>query len=380
MALLGVREEIAVKSSAGASRRQFVQRALQVGGLGALTLVGGGGQSPLSPPTAMARQSSALTPHTGKAAPLINSAAQSGERTFKIAYLTLGWAGIEAIDVLGLLKERGWNIEWTRVGPISGVVNAFSSGQADIIDMSAVIAAQMYEQGVSLRIFGTAVGSLGNLVVRKSAGISSVPDLKGRKLGAIAEATATQDINASVRTVYDFDLIEDTEFVQATAPPDLANLIQRGDVEAAILWEPITTQMVQSGAATVLATQQELWEEASGSQETQVHVVYMAQPQLVSEHPQLLADLNDAQREVAELWTQKDPRLVDAFVEVTTLPSDVVEMALGATTPLWGLRPETVDTFLAQMQFNREHGTILQSDVWKEPAKVKQELFHIATS
>lgn len=312
--------------------------------------------------------------------PSTSRAAQSDGRTFKIAYLTLGWAGLEAIDVLGLLKERGWNIEWTRVGPISGIVNAFSSGQADIIDMSAVIAAQMYEQGVQLRIFGAAVGSLGDLVVRNSAGVASIPDLKGRKLGAIAGATATQDINASVRTVYGFDLLEDTQFVQATAPPDLANLIQRGDVEAAVLWEPITTQIVQSGAATVLATQQELWERASGSQETQVHVVYMAQPQVVNEHPQLLADLNDAQREVAELWTKKDPRLVNAFVEVTTLPSDVVEMALGATTPLWGLRSETVDTFLTQMQFNREHGTILQSDVWKEPAKVKQELFHMATA
>jgi ABC-type nitrate/sulfonate/bicarbonate transport system substrate-binding protein len=310
---------------------------------------------------------------------MMSSAAHSAERTFKIGYLTLGWAGIEAIDVLGLLKERGWNIEWTRVGPISGLVNAFSSGQVDIIDMSAVITAQMYEQGVPLRIFGTGVGSLGNLVVRKGAEIASIPDLKGRKLGAIAGATATQDINASVRTVYDFDLIKDTQFVQATAPPDLANLVQRGDVEAAILWEPITTQMVQSGAATVLATQQELWEQASGSQETQVHVAYMAQPQLVDEHPQLLADLNDAQRQVAELWAKKDPKLVNAFVEVTTLPSDVVEMALGATTPLWGLRPETIDTFLAQMQFNREHGTILQSDVWKEPAKVKQELFHMVT-
>ncbi len=380
MAPLGVGEEVVVTSNVGATRRRFVQRALQMSGLGALTIMGARGQSLLSATAATHHQSSALTPLTEKAVPSTSRAAQSDGRTFKIAYLTLGWAGLEAIDVLGLLKERGWDIEWTRVGPISGIVNAFSSGQADIIDMSAVIAAQMYEQGVQLRIFGAAVGSLGNLVVRNSAGVASIPDLKGRKLGAIAGATATQDINASVRTVYGFDLLEDTQFVQATAPPDLANLIQRGDVEAAVLWEPITTQIVQSGAATVLATQQELWERASGSQETQVHVVYMAQPQVVNEHPQLLADLNDAQREVAELWTKKDPRLVNAFVEVTTLPSDVVEMALGATTPLWGLRSETVDTFLTQMQFNREHGTILQSDVWKEPAKVKQELFHMATA
>ncbi len=90
MAPLGVREETVVKSSAGASRRQFVQRALQVGGSGALALVGGRGQRPLSPPAAMAHQSPALTPLTGKTAPSISSAAENAQRTFKIAYLTLG--------------------------------------------------------------------------------------------------------------------------------------------------------------------------------------------------------------------------------------------------------------------------------------------------
>jgi hypothetical protein len=94
------------------------------------------------------------------------------------------------------------------------------------------------------------------------------------------------------------------------------------------------------------------------------------------EQPDLLADINAAQRRVAELWKTKDPTLVKAFAEVTQLPEDVVQEALGRTTPLAGLREETIGTILKQLEFNRQNGTILQSDVWGgDTSKVKSELF-----
>ena len=65
-----------------------------------------------------------------------------------------------------------------------------------------------------------------------------------------------------------------------TAPPDVANLLAKGDVEAALIWEPTTTQLTRSGAGSILATQQQLWEQASGAPGTEVHVVYVATPQV----------------------------------------------------------------------------------------------------
>jgi ABC-type nitrate/sulfonate/bicarbonate transport system substrate-binding protein len=314
---------------------------------------------------------------TKPAAPAATAApATRASRTFKSAYLTLGWAGIEAIDALGLLKERGWNVEWQRVGPISGLVNAFSSGQADIIDMSAVIVGQMYEQGVKMNVFGAGVGTLGAVVAGKNSDIRSIAELKGKKVGGVPGGTTTQDINASIRKAYGFDVFKETQFVQGTAPPDVANLLTKGDVEAVLIWEPTTTQLTQAGTGTILATQQQLWEQASGSRSTQVHVVYLASPQITRDHPDLLADINAAQRQVADLWTNKDPKLIKAFTEVTQLPESVVQEALGRTTPLFGLRDDTINTILQQLQFNRQYGTILESDVWSgDTAKIRNELF-----
>jgi hypothetical protein len=61
---------------------------------------------------------------------------------------------------------------------------------------------------------------------------------------------------------------------------------------------------------------------------------------------------------------------------VTRLPREVVEEALGRTTPLAGLPDRSVDAMLQQIQFNRQHGTILKSDVWTEdPARARREMF-----
>ena len=168
---------------------------------------------------------------------------EGSPRTFRIAYLTLGWAGIELIHQVGLLEQRGWRIEWQAVDSISAVVNAFGAGQLDLIDMSAVIAAQMYEQGVRLAVFGLGVGALGAVLVGKDSAIRSVPELRGRTVAGIPGSTTSQALNASIRRIHGLDLFTETRFVPGTAPPDVANLLAKGDVEAALIWEPVTTQL-----------------------------------------------------------------------------------------------------------------------------------------
>lgn len=380
------------------SRRAFLHKLATLGGVAGVSLAAACAPTTQPSPTtaapalkptqaakpaattgaAAAASPAAASPSTSPAArssPVAQAPAARPSRTFKIAYLTLGWAGIEAIDQLGLLKQRGWNVEWQQVGPISGLVNAFSSGQADIIDMSAVIVGQMFEQGVKLNVFGTGVGTLGSVLVGKNATIKAIPDMRGKKVGGIPGGTTTQDLNASIRKVFNLDVFTDTQFVQGTAPPDIANLLTKGDVEAVLMWEPTTSLLTESGAGTILATQQQLWEQASGSKETQIHVVYLASPQLAREFPELLRDMNAAQAEVADLWKRKDPSIIKAQMDVTKLPQNVVETALGRTTPLSGLRDAQMDLIVEQLKFNRQYGTILQKDIWNNAAQVKSEMF-----
>jgi NitT/TauT family transport system substrate-binding protein len=280
------------------------------------------------------------------------------------------------IHRLGLLEQRGWRIEWWAVDQITGVVNAFSSGQVDLIDMATVIAAQMYEQGVKMAAFGTGVGALGAVLAGKGSPVRSLPDLRGKKVAGIPGGATSQELNAHVRKAHGFDLFTETQFVQCATPPDVANLLTKGDVEAALIWEPTTTQLTQSGAGSIIATQQQLWEQTFDTGQTEVHVVYLAKPGIAQQFPSLLRDVNAAQAQVAELWKRQDPKAVQAMVQVTRLPEEVVREALGRTTSLSGLSDQAIDTIVQQLQFNRQYGTILQSDVWKDdPARARREMF-----
>src|SRR4029453_17964942 len=121
-----------------------------------------------------------------------------------------------------------------------------------------------FEQGAQLRVFGAGVGTLGSVVVDHRSSMASVAELRGRTVAGIPGSTTGQDLNASINKVHGFDVFTSTRFVQATSPADVGALLTKGDVEAALIWQPITTQLVRSGTGRVLATQQQLWELASG--------------------------------------------------------------------------------------------------------------------
>ena len=219
------------------------------------------------------------------------------------------------------------------------------------------------------------VDTLSYVVIPKDSPINSEPELKGKKVGGIPGGTTTQDINASIRKIHHFDILKDTKFIHATEPPDAANLLIKGDVDALLIWEPTTSQLVVEDKFRVLATQQELWEQASGSKQTQVHVIYLTTPQIADQFRPLLVDINAAQREAADLWKKKDPKAIEAIMAVTQMPQPVVELALGKTTPLAGIDDAMIDTMLTQLKFNREFGTLLKSDVWNDPQAVRDQIF-----
>jgi ABC-type nitrate/sulfonate/bicarbonate transport system substrate-binding protein len=364
------------------NRRTFVRTAL-LGTVSSYLLAacGGGGNptptpqaaAPAPSPTPMPMATPTPAPAPTATPTVAPTPTPAPPPTLRFAYLRLGWAGCEAIDELKLLKERGWNIEWSRIDQISALANAYAAGQAEIIDMSAIIAAQMHEKGVEFKIFSAAVGTLGAILVRADLNdISSVPDLRGRKVAGVPGATTTQDMNAMVRKLYNMDLFTDTQFVQASAPPDVANLIINKNVDAVLIWEPVTSRLTESGVAKILVTQQELWKQVSGSPNPQVHVVYLARPDLLEKYPKLAKDIIEAQQTVADMWKKQDEKVIQAFATVTQLPPDIVKVALSRTTPLAGLGKDLQETLLAQWRFNRESGVLLQSDIWLDPEKARK--------
>jgi len=319
--------------------------------------------------TAGALASSGVVPRAARA--------QGAKGKVRFAYLQLGWAACEIIHKEDLLGKRGWQAEYNVVGGSpAGLVNTFAAGNVDAIDMSFALSAKMFEDKVPLKVTGVATAVLGAIVARKDAGITRVEDLKGRKIAAVVGTTTFFDIRTLTLKGYGFDIQKDTQLVTAQAPPDMATMMAKKDVDAIVAWQPISDQVVLRGDGVYLAKQIDLWRKATGRQTGYpVHVCYAVNPAFIEKNPSFPRDLNDAQKDAVDIWYNRKDRAIEIVAEITKLPREVVEYAYGQTVQmLHGLSDEQIDTLVAQLKLIKESG-FLKSDVWDSPERVRKEFF-----
>ena len=313
---------------------------------------------------------------TALAAPAVVDA-QASKGKVRFAYLQLGWAGPEIIHKEDLLGKHGWQAEYSVVpGSPVPLLNQLTSKNVDAIDMSFALAAKAFEDGAPVKVTGVATAVLGAIVARKDASLAKVEDLKGKKVAAVVGTSTFFDIRALTLKGYGFDLQKDTQIVTATAPPDMATLLAKKDVDAIIAWQPISDSVVLSGQGVYLAKQIDLWRKATGRPAGfPVHVCYLVHNDFIAKHAAFPRDLNDAQREAVELWNGNKPKAVEIAAEITKLPPAVVEFAHGQTVQmLYGLSDEQIDTLVVQLKLIKETG-FLKSDVWDNPDRIKKEFF-----
>jgi sulfonate transport system substrate-binding protein len=301
-----------------------------------------------------------------------------GKGKVRLAYLQLGWAGTEIIHKEDLLGKHGWAAEYSVVPGAPGpLLSQLAAKNVDAIDMSFALAAKAFEDGVPLKVTGVATAVLGAIVARKDAGLARVEDLKGRKIAAVVGTSTFFDVRALILKGYGFDLQKDTQIVTATAPPDMATMLAKKDVDAIIAWQPITDSVVLRGDGVYLAKQIDLWRKATGrTTGFPVHVCYLVHADFLGKNPAIAADLNAAQKDAVDLWYGKPERAIDIVAEVTKLPRPVIQVAYKETVRmLSGLPDEQVDTLIAQLKINKEFG-FLKSDLWDNPDRIRREFFH----
>jgi ABC-type nitrate/sulfonate/bicarbonate transport system substrate-binding protein len=305
-----------------------------------------------------------------------DSAGGQAKPKVRLAYLQLGWSATEIIHQEDLLGKRGWEVEYTPIaGSPSGLVNSFAAGQVDAIDMSFAVAGNMFEKGIPLRMTGVATSLLGAVVVPKDSAIAGVADLKGKKVAAVVGTSTYADIKHLLKRGYAFDVEKEASIVTATSPPDLANLLDAGAVDATIGWQPITDQLVFSGRHRYLVKQIEMWRQATGRNDFPVHVGYLVHPRFLDKHPHFARDLNEAQRDAVEIWYNKTSLAIKHVSAVTKLPEKLVEFAHGQTVKMmFGLSDEQIDTMTLQLKMLKEMG-YLSSDLWDSPERVKKDFF-----
>jgi len=306
--------------------------------------------------------------------------AQTAKGKVRFAYLQLGWAGPEIIHKEDFLGKHGWQAEYSVVpGSPVPLLNQLTSKNVDAVDMSFALAAKAFEDGAPVKVTGVATAVLGAIVARKDAGLTKVEDLRGRKVAAVVGTSTYFDIRALTLKGYGLDIQRDAQIVTATAPPDMATLLGKKDVDAIIAWQPISDSVVLAGQGVYLAKQIDLWRKATGrAAGFPVHVCYLVHNDFIAKNAGFPADLNAAQKDAVDVWYNKPARAMEIMADVTKLPKDVIQVAHKETVRmLSGLPEEQVETLIAQLKINKEFG-FLKSDIWDQPDRVRREFFHRA--
>lgn len=206
---------------------------------------------------------------------------------------TVNWE-LDTIRNYGLDAAEGFHLEVLPVAGNPAAQVALQGGEADAIVTDWFWVARMRAEGQDYRFLPYSK-AVGGLMVKPEAGIGSINDLKGKKIG-IAGGPLDKSwliLRAYAQKQAGFDLAAETEQVFG-APPLIMQAALSGEVDAAINFWHFMAKMEAGGMQTLLPVA-----EAAGAlgldAETPL-LGYVVPGKLVDEQPDLVAALGRASR------------------------------------------------------------------------------------
>lgn len=278
------------------------------------------------------------------------------------AYIPLAWAPSELWRGADTLTDYGYEVTWNEVSSPLQLVQSFAQDQLDVIPQSVGIAANMYAEGVPFEIIDTGLTVYGQVIVPAESDIQAPEDLAGKRVASSTGTSTHAFVVALLDQVHDVDLNADAELVNAATPPDQANLLTGGEVDAAIMWSPLAETLTVDGEYRIVARQSEMWQEANPDSEPMIHIVYLARPDYLEQHPRVVADIRAATQDVVELWDSDPQQVQDIYASVSELPPPVIQHAYETgPVPLSGLEQSDTEQIKQQWRLLDEVGYFEES-------------------
>ncbi len=151
-----------------------------------------------------------------------------------------------AIDTGALEKATGYKISWKKFTGGGDVIRAMASGDVQIGEVGSSPAAAAASQGMDVQVFWILddIANAEQLIARNGSGVSSVADLKGKKIGVPFVSTAHYQLLFALK---DAGLDSKSAQVLNMRPPEIAAAWERGDIDATFVWNPALAKVKENG-------------------------------------------------------------------------------------------------------------------------------------
>ena len=150
-----------------------------------------------------------------------------------------------------LEKATGYKINWKQFGGGGEVIKAMASGAVQIGEVGSAGISAAVSRGEPLELFWILddIGSAEALVVKKTSGIKTIADLKGKKIAM--PFNSTTHFHTMVALEQAKVNPADVQILNMR-PPEVRAAWQRGDIDATFIWDPVLAEAKKDG--TVILT------------------------------------------------------------------------------------------------------------------------------
>ncbi len=219
-------------------------------------------------------------------------------------------------------KATGYKINWRMFGGGGDVIRAMASGDVQIGEVGSSPLTAAVTQGQDIKVFfimeDIAAGEV--LVARNGAKIDSVKQLAGKKVGVPFVSTAHYQLMAAMKME---GVDAKSVNVMNMRPPEIAAAWERGDIDAAFIWEPVLSKLKSNGR--VLATSGDI-----GAKGYPTFDALVVNAKWASENDafmvalvKVLAKANDEYNAGAAKWTAESPQVKAVAKWTKANPQDV---------------------------------------------------------
>ena len=143
-------------------------------------------------------------------------------------------------------KATGFKINWRQFGGGGDVIRAMASGDVQIGEAGSSPIAAAASQGQDIKLFWILddIADAEALIVRNGSGIDSLKDLIGKKVATPFVSTSHYQLLVGLKLA---GVDPKGVNVLNLRPPEIAAAWQRGDIDAAFIWDPVLTKIKANG-------------------------------------------------------------------------------------------------------------------------------------
>ena len=191
---------------------------------------------------------------TGLLAALLSLSAVAADKEVVIAYQDMLVPWRYAQEVNELAKATGYTVTYKKFGGGGDVIRAMASGAVQVGEAGSSPVAAGLSQGLGIQVFWILdnIKDAEALVVRKGSGITSLAQLKGKTIGVPFVSTSHFDTLLALQLA---GLNPNDVKVVNLRPPEIAAAWERGDIDAAFVWNPVLNGIKKDGSVLISSGQ-----------------------------------------------------------------------------------------------------------------------------